>query len=61
MPDTIDEREFVTFVGHRQAALLRTAYLLTGDHQLAEDLLQTTLTKTYLSWGRVKDVAAAEA
>jgi RNA polymerase sigma-70 factor (sigma-E family) len=41
-------------VGARSRTLLRTAYLLTGDHQLAEDLLQTALVKTYLAWDRVR-------
>jgi RNA polymerase sigma-70 factor (sigma-E family) len=45
----------------RSKALLRTAYLLTGDHQLAEDLVQTSLTKTYLRWGSLRDEAAGEA
>ena len=33
--------------------LLRTAYLLTGDRASAEDLLQNSLAKLYLSWDRV--------
>src|SRR3954454_2164200 len=45
----------------RSAALLRTAYLLTGDRHLAEDLLQAALTKTYLRWSSLRDEAAAEA
>jgi len=45
--------DFEEFVAARSAALLRTAYLLTRDHALAEDLLQTALTKAYLVWGRV--------
>ncbi|NHC46644.1 SigE family RNA polymerase sigma factor [Motilibacter aurantiacus] len=56
-----DEREFSDFVAHRQRALLRTAYLLTGDRHTAEDLLQAALTKTFLSWGRIDDLGAAEA
>jgi RNA polymerase sigma-70 factor (sigma-E family) len=56
-----DEREFRVFVANRQQALLRTAYLLTGDHHLAEDLLQTALTKAYLAWSRIEDLGAAEA
>lgn len=39
-------------------SLYRTAYLLVGDRGLA-DLVQTSLTKTYASWGKVRDVAAA--
>ncbi len=45
---------FEEFVAARSSALLRTAYLLTRDHTLAEDLLQTALTKAYLAWGRVE-------
>jgi RNA polymerase sigma-70 factor (sigma-E family) len=41
--------------------LYRTAYLMLGDHQLAEDLVQTSLAKTYASWRKVKDPAAAPA
>jgi RNA polymerase sigma-70 factor (ECF subfamily) len=51
---------FTEFVRARSAALLRTAYLLTGDRGLAEDLLQTVLAKTYVSWGRIREPAAAE-
>ena len=45
--------DFAEFVAARSRSLLRTAYLLTGDHQHAEDLVQTTLTKVYLRWPRV--------
>ena len=45
---------FEEFVAARSAALLRTAYLLTRDHGLAEDLLQTALTKAYLAWSRIE-------
>jgi RNA polymerase sigma-70 factor (sigma-E family) len=45
---------FVAFVEARQRSLLRSAYLLTGDHHLAEDLLQVALTKLALRWERVR-------
>ena len=45
--------EFEEFVVARSPALLRTAYLLVGDLQLAEDLLQTSLTKAWFSWRRI--------
>ena len=45
---------FEEFVAARSARLLRTAYLLTRDHGLAEDLLQTALTRAYLAWSRVE-------
>jgi RNA polymerase sigma-70 factor, ECF subfamily len=56
-----DELEFRQFVAARQAALLRTAFLLTGGWHSAEDLLQSSLAKTCLAWPRIKDKAAAEA
>ncbi|MET8351758.1 MULTISPECIES: SigE family RNA polymerase sigma factor [unclassified Micromonospora] len=46
---------FHEFVVHRSPALSRTAYLLTGDHQLAEDLVQTALARTYRHWRRIRD------
>lgn len=59
MPDPIEE-QFRDFVTARSTALLRTAYLMTGDWGTAEDLLQTTLTKTYLAWRRLGDIQAVE-
>lgn len=46
---------FHEFVVQRSPALSRTAYLLTGDHQLAEDLVQTALARTYRHWRRIRD------
>ena len=45
--------EFEEFVLTRSPALLRTAYLLVRDLQLAEDLLQTSLAKAWFAWNRV--------
>jgi RNA polymerase sigma-70 factor (sigma-E family) len=45
--------EFDEFVAARSTALLRTAFLLTHDHGLAEDLLQTALTKSWFAWSRI--------
>jgi RNA polymerase sigma-70 factor (sigma-E family) len=45
---------FAEFVGARSARLLRTAYLLTHDWALAEDLLQTSLVKTWRAWRRIE-------
>ena len=44
---------FDAFVAARTGALLRSAYLLTGDQQLAEDLVQSALVKASLRWGRI--------
>jgi RNA polymerase sigma-70 factor (sigma-E family) len=59
--DADADSDYTEFVRTRSTALLRTAYLLTGDRGLAEDLVQTALTKVYLSWGRIRDRAAIEA
>jgi RNA polymerase sigma-70 factor (ECF subfamily) len=54
------EREFRAFVADRSVSLQRTAYLLTGDWASAEDLVQTTLMKTYLAWTRAGGIEAVE-
>jgi len=51
--DQRDEQDFAQFARAQSSRLFRTAYLLTGDYQHAEDLLQTTLTEVYLRWGRI--------
>ncbi|MDX6201276.1 MAG: hypothetical protein QOF82_1716 [Frankiales bacterium] len=51
MPDS----EFAHFVAARSRALLRTAFALTGDHQRAEDLLQTALLKSYGRWSSLRE------
>ena len=48
-----DDDAFRRFVVEQRRSLLRTAYLLTGDHAHAEDLVQTALLKTYRHWSRV--------
>jgi RNA polymerase sigma-70 factor (ECF subfamily) len=53
------EEDFREFVAARSTALQRTAYLLVGDWALAEDLVQTSLVKTYLAWRRL-GVASVE-
>ena len=53
--------EFADFVEARSKALLRTAYLLTGDHHQAEDLLQSALTSLFLHWSGLRERRAAEA
>jgi RNA polymerase sigma-70 factor (sigma-E family) len=45
---------FACFVEVRQRALQRTAWLLTGDWALAEDLVQTALARTWPRWERIK-------
>ena len=45
---------FAQFVEARERALQRTAYLLTGDWALAEDLVQTALARTWPRWERIR-------
>jgi RNA polymerase sigma-70 factor (sigma-E family) len=49
---------FQEFVELRYADLLRTAYLLTGTREAAEDLVQGALVTTMRHWRRVTDPAA---
>ena len=51
---------FRAYVAGRSPALLRTAYLLTGNRLDAEDLLQTALAKTYLAWDRIREREALD-
>ena len=41
--------------------LFRAALLVCGDHHLAEDLVQTTLGKVFVSWGRVRRADSPQA
>lgn len=48
------DADFSAYMSARQPALLRTAYLLTGERHSAEDLVQVALAKLYLSWDKVQ-------
>lgn len=50
----LDDDEFTAFVRSENAALMRTAWLLTGDRGRAEDLVQSALTRAYGKWSRVR-------
>lgn len=55
------DREFSEYVAARSTHLKRVAYLLCGDPHRAEDLVQTALTKLYVSWERVERRGARDA
>ena len=55
MTDSTDEAGFTAFVVEVERPLQRTAYLLTGDHGHAADLVQTTLVKAHRHWPRVRE------
>jgi RNA polymerase sigma-70 factor (sigma-E family) len=46
--------DYLEFASARSGALFRVACLLTGDWHLAEDLVQETLGKVFVSWRRVR-------
>lgn len=46
------EPQFSGFVAARYSSLLRTAFLLTGDRGIAEDLVQSALMRAYPAWRR---------
>ncbi len=48
-----DLDDFRAFVLARGTALSRSAFLLTGDHHLAEDLLQVALSRAVGRWKRI--------
>jgi RNA polymerase sigma-70 factor (sigma-E family) len=58
MPGPEGFREYVVA---RQSALLRAAYLLSGDRHTAEDLVQTSLTKVWLRWSHVSQAGNVDA
>jgi RNA polymerase sigma-70 factor (sigma-E family) len=49
-----DRTEFDGFVAGRMPTLLRTAYLLTGDLGLAQDLVQSALATSWFAWSRIE-------
>jgi RNA polymerase sigma-70 factor (sigma-E family) len=51
---------FDDFVVNRGPALLRFAYLLTGDRHRAEDLVQEVLARVHQRWDRIERVDGAE-
>jgi RNA polymerase sigma-70 factor (sigma-E family) len=57
IPDRI---AFAEYVRSRGGALLRAAQALTGNRADAEDLVQSTLVKTYQSWDSIADQAALD-
>lgn len=57
----MEQVPFEPWVAARQAALLRTAWLLTGDAGAAEDLVQAALVKCWPRWSRIGRMASPEA
>jgi DNA-directed RNA polymerase specialized sigma24 family protein len=55
------EREYGEFVEARLDRLRRFGFLLCGDWHLAEDAVQTALTRLYVVWPRVSRVGEVDA
>jgi RNA polymerase sigma-70 factor (sigma-E family) len=55
------EVTFEQFAAAQGASLLRLAFVLTGDRQLAQDLTQTALAGAYRHWGKVTAARDPEA
>jgi RNA polymerase sigma-70 factor (sigma-E family) len=53
-PTPRQDAEYTVFVRAASGSLTRTAWLLTGDADLAAELVQEALVKTYLAWRRVR-------
>ncbi|GAA3390619.1 SigE family RNA polymerase sigma factor [Cryptosporangium minutisporangium] len=54
MPTPPDAAEFDAYVSARGSGLLRFAYVLCGDHHLAEDLVQEALVRVHRRWSKVQ-------
>jgi RNA polymerase sigma-70 factor (sigma-E family) len=46
--------EFTAFMADASPRLAHTAWLITGDEHLAEELVQEALTRTFLAWRKVR-------
>ena len=56
------DTEFGEYLDSRAVVMRRTAYLLCGgDWHRAEDLVQTTLTKIYVAWSRIRRDGSVDA
>ncbi len=61
MDDEERAADFTAYVAARERALARLAYLLVGNRDDAEDLLQNVLAKVYRHWDRVASVEQPDA
>ncbi len=53
--------DFASYVSTRSGPLLRLAVGLTGSRPAGEDLLQSALTRAYLSWSKMRAAADPDA
>jgi RNA polymerase sigma-70 factor (sigma-E family) len=55
------EEDFADFARERQQQLYRTAYLLSGNRDRAQDLVQSTLVALLRSWNRAREAENPDA
>jgi len=60
-PERIAELSFEAFATNASTRLLRSAYLLCGDRQIAEDLIQMTMMRTGRRWSAAQSAPEAYA
>lgn len=61
MDDVTAPPDFESYVAARRPALRRTAYLLTGDWDRAEDVVQDALTNLFVHWRRASRARRVDA
>lgn len=54
-PSRARDEEFAAFTYSAQGALLRTAYLLTGEEWTARQLVESTLVRLYRDWRGIEN------
>jgi RNA polymerase sigma-70 factor (sigma-E family) len=57
----VDDVSFQEYVASRGHALARTAYLLSGSHTDADDLVQAALAKAYARWTHIATLDSPDA
>ncbi|HSN06981.1 MAG TPA: SigE family RNA polymerase sigma factor [Candidatus Angelobacter sp.] len=60
-PEAAGPPDFESYVAVRRRHLRRTAYLLCGDWDRAEDLVQDALTRLYVHWRRASRADSVDA
>jgi len=50
----VTDGSFERFVHEHHASLYRTAVLMTGDPEAAQDLVQTALSRVFARWSRIR-------
>jgi RNA polymerase sigma-70 factor (sigma-E family) len=59
--DSERDREIAALFDRHYTPMCRLAYVILGDAALAEEIVMEALIKTFSGWGRIRDVARADA